>query len=507
MTSNPYIPEGVDKEMEEILQECYLDTKYFCKVFMPKTFWKPFSKGHDELFKILDDDSIQKAAIALPRGWGKTSIVNKAYPAKKIVFQDRHYIVPISSTSSSAKEFSENLKMELLYNEDLTDVFGPIRSSNMGRDAGPFSTQEWITSTDIKVMPRGAGQQIRGRLYKNHRPDLFLVDDIEDDEAVESDERREKLTDWFLSAVRNSIEVGDSRWRIIVIGTILHEDSLLANLISPDKHQDWTKLRLELCDDNYHSNWPDHMSDKQVRLLADEYRNAGKLSIFYREFRNIPIAKEDQGFKEEYFQYYKETEDELNQNPDVESLVLADPAKTMKVGSANTAIVGVSVNTRENKYYVRDVIEAKLHPDELYEKMFELADRINALVLAPEVTSLNEYITYPLRNAMIKSGKHYIIVEVKPREGKTGPKRSGGLVPLYRTGLVYHNKMACGALEKYLMQWPRPAKWDIIDAFAGMIFALDEGERYFTPRDSDDDIEAEYAELDYEPPLEYEPII
>ena len=50
--------------------------------------------------------------------------------------------------------------------------------------------------------------------------------------------------------------------------------------------------------------------------------------------------------------------------------------------------------------------------------------------------------------------------------------------------------------------WPRPARWDVIDALAGMLFVLEEGERYFTPSDLSDDIEDEYDELDNEPPLQ-----
>jgi hypothetical protein len=229
--------------------------------------------------------------------------------------------------------------------------------------------------------------------------------------------------------------------------------------------------------------------------------------LFVTTFTLIPIAVEEQGFKPEYFKYYEEAEYELNLNSDVESMVLADPAKTHTKGSCNTAILGISVNVVTNKVYVREVVEGKFYPDELYEEMMNMADRINAIVLAPEVTGLNEYITQPLRNAISKAGKHFIIIEVKPRQGKTGPKRSGALISLYKQGHVYHNKDCCGSLEKYLLQWPRPARWDVIDALAGHVFVLEEGERYFLPKESAGDIEAEYVELDYEDELEYETLI
>ena len=469
---------------------------------MPKTFYRPFSKGHEELFTALDDTSIQKLVIAMPRGWGKTSIVNKAYPARSIVFQDKHYIIPISAGNDSAVEFSENLKMELLENEDLVDLFGSIKTSG-SYNQGPFSTLTWVTSTGIKIMPRGAGQKLRGRQFGNHRPDLYIVDDLEDDEAVESEERRYKLKKWFLSAVKNSVEISDPSWRIIVIGTVLHEDSLIANLMNDERYPDWHTVRLELCDEDCVSNWPAKISDEKCREIYEEYKRDDMAEIFYREFRNIPIALNEQGFRSSYFIDYEEDDPDMKSSDSI-SVVLSDPAKTMKKGSADTAIVGLTVNMRKHKMWIREVYKAKMTPGDMYDEMLNMAERINALILAPEVTALHEYVTFPLKNAMSARGAFYIIVEVNPRQGKTGPKRSAGLLPWYRGGHVRHNRTACMSLEKYLMQWPRPEKWDEIDALSGIVYVLEEGEQYFhaIEEDTPETIEAEFKVLENEAGLE-----
>lgn len=501
--TNPYVPEGLEGDLNDLVMDCYRDTSLFCKTFMPESFTKPFSKDHMRLFKILDDRTIQKIAIAAPRGWGKTTIFNKAYPIKKIVYQDTHYMVPMSAAGLAAREYSENLKDELLHNEILTKIFGPIRSET---STGPFSTMEWVTATGIKVLPRGAGQQIRGRQYRQYRPDLYIVDDLEDDESVENDELREKLKRWFFSSVVNSVELSSKDWRIIVIGTILHEDSLLMNLLDDTLYPEWTSMRFELCDENLKSNWPEHLSDADMRKIYEEYKRKGLLDVFYREFRNIPIAIEERGFKPEYFVNYKETEAELNNHPDIETMILLDPARTMKEGSCKTAVVGISINIETEKMYIRDIIKYKMSPDDCIREAFDMAERLNALVIAPEVTGLNEYIMYPIRNEMVKRSVHYVLIEVKPRERKAGPKRSGGLIPMYRRGLVEHNSVCCAHLEEMMLMWPRPKEWDEIDAVAGSIFVLEEGERYFSPQDTGDP-EDEFAELDYEPPLEYEEVI
>jgi len=471
-------------DMEEIFAECINHTDVFCKVFLPDLFFRPWSGVHKEIFRIIDDESLQKVCIAAPRGFGKSTILSVAYPMKKILFQDKRYIVPISESNDKATEESENLKRELLENEEVARFFGNIKSKEN------FSKEEWVTSTGIKVKPRGAGQQIRGRRYGTHRPDLILVDDLESDENVLSEEQRKKLKNWFFSSVVNSVDRGSKSWRIIVMGTLLHENSLIADLL---KDPSWYSVRLELCDESYKSNWPEFMSDEEVRGLAQEYRDKDMLDVFYREYRNIPIAVEEQGFKPSYFQNYNDTwtEEKLNTHPDCVGVVLADPAKTLSKGSANTAVVGITVNRRSGEFFIRRVVEDKLYPDQLYDTMLRVAAEINALVIAPEVTSLNEYVTYPLKTEIAKRGRYFVFIEVKPREGKTGARRSGGMVTFYRQRKVWHNKYECAKLEEYLMQWPRPSKWDVIDAVSGILFVLEEGEQYFAAE------EAQGAEDDY----------
>jgi hypothetical protein len=449
------------EELGDILAECYGSTEAFCKVFFPETFYRPFSALHREIFSILDDESLQKVAIAAPRGFGKSSILSLAYPAKRILFRDTKYIIPISSSADMAIENGENLKKELLDNPMANALFGSIKSNES------FSKEEWITNTNIKVKPRGAGQQIRGRRHLVNRPDLILVDDLEDDEAVNSEDQRKKLKQWFLSSVINSIDRGSSRWRIIVMGTVLHPNSLLSDLLN-DKS--WFSVRLELCDDNYVSNWPEFMSTEKVKALADEYRLEDALDVFYREYRNLPIPREGKSFAK---------------------------------GTTSTAIAGISVNLDHGGLYIREMIEDKFYPDALINEMLNMGERLGALIIAPESTGLNEYVMYPLRTEISKRGKYFVVIDVKPREGKTGPRRSGGLIPFYRKGQVWHNKNCCGPLERHLMEWPRPSRWDAIDAVSGILYVMEEGEKYFYPEDKGTS-EDEYSKIKYEPALDME---
>ena len=187
------------EDIKEIMAYCYRSTKVFGKVLFPERFHRPFSPLHDEIFKVLDDDSIKLAAIEAPRGWGKTSCVNLAFPARKILFGDARFIVPISCTATQAVMQGENLKRELMSNSMVQELFGSMKSDN-------FSKDMWVTANGVAVMPRGSGQQVRGILFGNYRPDLIILDDLEDSESVRNEEQRAKLKEWVYADVLNSID-------------------------------------------------------------------------------------------------------------------------------------------------------------------------------------------------------------------------------------------------------------------------------------------------------------
>jgi len=85
----------------------------------------------------------------------------------------------------------------------------------------------------------GAGQGVCGAKNASSRPGLIVADDIEDPEHVISEEQREKLREWFTGTL---LHAGHPGTNVIVVSTVLHHDSLLANLVNPNDSRGWTAL-------------------------------------------------------------------------------------------------------------------------------------------------------------------------------------------------------------------------------------------------------------------------
>ncbi len=60
--------------------------------------------------------------------------------------------------------------------------------------------------------------------------------------------------------------------------------------------------------------------------------------------------------------------------------------------------------------------------------------------------------------------------------------RIAALVPLYRQGLIWHNKNISGPLEAQLLSFPNSKRFDLMDAFAYIVELLEKGDRYFFPK-------------------------
>jgi len=512
----------VDKSIEQILTNCSVSTRMTALTFFPERFYMPFAEEvHGKIFDLIDGPE-QKVAIAAPRGYGKTSIVALGLIARWILFNLTGFVVYINKSHDAASLQTENLRRELVTNKEIRSFFGSFkqRDPNKAEFDEVFSKKAWVAYNTL-IWPRGAGQQVRGVLFKNDRPGLIVIDDLEDPELVENKEYIDKQYQWLYADVIKAVpRIGPNakNWKIVYIDTLKHEDAILQRLLNSPE---WASIRLEACDDDFHSTAPGFISDEDIMKEWEQHVAAGQTDVFFREVRNLPISTKDAAFRVEYFKYYNlpfgkakregdiETLDvDVQKDPNIETVIILDPAKTVKIHSAESAIVGIGIDLASARIYIRDAISEKMYPDEIYDALFGMALMLDAKVIGIEETSLNEFIKQPIKNEMFRRGTFYELVWLKARgggdsSGKGKPKRIRELVPYYRGGYIYHNA-SCATikkLEQQLVMFPRSALWDLMDAEAYVIEMLEKGERYFSPAEDLGDDEAEFNNIEYEKPI------
>lgn len=510
-----------DPAIKELLLKCMYSTKVFAKTFFPEEVSSEFSILHDKMFTVMDHPTRRKKALAAPRGLGKTTLA-KIRTVKAIVFRETRFVVYLSNSATSAIEATEHIKRMLQDNTYLKAIFGDVKVSQHGFKEG-FSKDAWVAYGDVYILPRGSGQQVRGKNWMGNRPGLFVIDDLESTELVRSDEQRVKLSDWFFSDLMKSESKFGKRAEFLYIDTIKHEDALLQNLISSD---DWLvvdtpKGVLSICDDKFNSYDPNYMTSEEIRQEYENHKGTrekpDKTDLFYMEYMNIPISVESAVFKPEYFKYYEEGGSHLRVQGvngeetrvpvrELTTMVICDPARTVKLHAAESSILTVSVHRESHRIFLRWVFSERVRPDALYDELFRQVMLYRARFLAVEVTGLHEFISQPIKNEMTVRGLFPTYLELNAK-GDKDIRISTSLAPYYKQGYIYHNPQCCDIVEHQLKWHPKSALKDVIDAFAYAPKIIDDQYLYFDPTGDDDaydefhDLEDEYYDLYDEAPV------
>lgn len=465
------------------------DRQYFAKQFTPATFSRPFSENHKYLFDQFTNKT-QTCATAAPRSVGKSSIAEANTLHGVLDFSEYFYICYVGASLKEAVKHTEAIKSEIEENPLILQLWGDLKSDN-------WAQERWITKNGKCVEALGADQKKLGTRYRQHRPDLLILDDIEDEELVKNENNRAYLKEWLFGKILPMIDLANPRAKIVLLGTIKHEDSLLENLL---KDENWNGVRLELCDGSFKSLWPEYLDDAGVKRLYDRFKRQGMIRKFHQEYRNRPMPDEEREFRTEYFHHYKESEANLGKDRMLDNLVIVDPGKTQKRRSKETAILGIGINRVKQLIYVREVDNGKFNPEETIEKALAMCDRLNTFMLFFEETSLHQWATTPIQNEILRRNLPIQLHTISaPKNEDSKENRIRQMIPLYRKGQFLHNEFCCGELEAQLLSFPRSTLWDVMDALSYVLQIMDDCHKYFIHSGTDSDVEAEeeglYEEL------------
>ena len=480
-----------DPKFQDLLEKCYPNSELYNRTFLPDNFDIPYSSVHRNIAKEVDARH-KRTAICATRGIGKTTTA-RGIGAQAITYCDVNFMVYVSDTATSAEMQTENLKKDLRGSLEIRESFGDIGVTGDKNLDDTFSKKSWVATVgnhQTLVLPRGSGQQVRGLIWKtlrgNFRPDLIIIDDLEDKKLIDNPDQREKVKLWFFGDLLKCID-RKKDWRIFYIDTLKHEDSLMALLLEAD---DWHTLVAPICDSQYKTLAPDFITDEELAEEVKSHQDKGIMDIFAQEIMCTPISKADATFKQDYFRYYNESDDDFikKERDGLINVVIVDPAKTVKQHSAESGFVVWGMNGKNEKLFMRYAGGEKLHPDEISDRAIDLALQYNCVAIGIEETGLNEFVTFPLQNELIRRGlAHIQLVPLQARAGRGefsgyhGGKRAriASMVNFYRRGVVYHNRVGIGPYELQLLGFPKSKRWDIMDAAAYISELLEKGKEYF----------------------------
>lgn len=277
-----------------------------------------------------------KFAGAAPRGFAKSTIVGLIYLAWVALNGKKWFVPYISDTFLQAKLIAGGLRAEIETNEILRFIYPDAKSNRWGEEGFAINGLEH----ECFILPLGAGMKIRGIKYKSRRPDLVIIDDLENLEAVYSAERRDKLQKWFDYDLEPAMDRYNKN--IIYIGTILHYNSLLRQVINGEgKYSAWRRRLWKALKEDGGSLWPARFSAEYLVAIRDDPTHPDFIGsvVFAQEMQNEPQDDKDRIIKLAWLKTYTMREKWINYEADTDQLRLWKWLNTLeRVGGVDPAI-------------------------------------------------------------------------------------------------------------------------------------------------------------------------
>ena len=373
------------------MKECATSLEKFAKTYFPTVFTSTFSPLHKEIFSSAEEIILRRKqrrnyyVRAAPRGHGKSQVLSFLLPLWCLLYKYKRNILIISDTLDQARSFIAAIKTELEENELIRQDFGDLVSEEK------WSQDKIITKNKVQVFGRGAGQKLRGaKAFGSVRPDLLVIDDLENDEQTQTEQQRKKLFDWFMKAL---IPIGSPTTDYIYIGTVLHYEALLQKLLTSPTFSMWDRKRyqavMKFSDSPLWDEWEEMMLDEHnpnagedAFHFYEEHREemlegfetlwpessplyvyelmqlrCADSSAFASEMMNEPIDPSNAEFLPDWFDYYYEL-------PEIVEVYGACDPSLGKAKSDRAAIVWAGKD-RNGYLYILEVTMGRFKPDRL----------------------------------------------------------------------------------------------------------------------------------------------
>jgi len=388
------------------------------------------SELHKYLYKrlpeIINTPAGQRDAIAAPRGEAKSTKISMSFVSWCLVIGAKWYAIIVMDAFEQAAEMLEAIKAELEANPRIASDFPEACGQGRVWRAGVI-----VTAHGRKVEAFGSSKKIRGRRHGAHRPDLAICDDIENDENVNTPAQRDKLQSFVTKSVL-SLGPPDDSMDAILVGTVLHYDSVLARFLKnplwnrkvfkaiikwPQRMDLWEQFEGLLLN----ADTPQQGEAAAMALYKEQQtemelgaqvswpalRPLVKLMIrrareghdaFDSEQQNDPVAGEDAPFAKS-IQFW------VNRLAEWIFYGACDPSLGRAGNSRDPSAIGIGGYNRETG--VMDVVEAQIKkrvPDKIISDIIELQREYGCIVWGFESVQFQEFLRTELVKRSAKLG-------------------------------------------------------------------------------------------------------
>lgn len=370
--------------LEEAIRLGAEDSLYFAQTFFEKEYRQDPAVFHKDLWDLLEGYRLSSAKIF--RGGAKTTTA-RLFCCKRIAYGFARTILFISKSEAHAVASVQWLATQIEYNEKFTTAFD-LQKGKKWAD-GDIEILVGVRNHElhgtpihtVRVQAYGILGSIRGVNIEGFRPDTIIVDDPCDEENTATEDGRNKMSDLFFGAVKETLAPRSEAPNacMCLMQTPLVEGDL-SDLC--EKRPDFATLTVGILtneDENTaESSWPARWTKSEILMDKRAAESSNQLSLWTREKMCQIIGRESSDFKEEWLQYWQILP------PDAVYVGAIDPAPVLSEiarlkggGKGAMQAVAVCAYWRKKKYIVEYKAARDQDPDMVVNELSRLNRKYN----------------------------------------------------------------------------------------------------------------------------------
>lgn len=388
-------------------------------------------------------------------------------------------------------QFLGDIKQALLLNDDLRSLFG---IKHFEKESESDIIVRMDDGHRFRIIAKGSEQRIRGSKWDGKRPDLIIGDDLENDEIVMNELRREKFRNWMVKAVLPS---RDPRGKVRIVGTILHLDSFLSRVVPLEGFRNSKTEGFKTSQINQHSVWKGflyraHLGNTPYEIgtpkdilwpsrftkehFIQEYEGARDVGLqdgYFQEYLNKPIDDSLAVFRKGDF--VEASQEELTLIATGQKPLLyycgVDLAITADRKSDYSVFQVVGLDSEGMMYHI-DCIRQRLDGMQIVNQMLALQNRYKLQWMAIEQEQIAKTLLAYVQDAMLRTGTFINVIPISGHSDKRA-KASGMVARMRAKGVRFDKgKEFYPEMEAEFLAFDRGIKDDQVDALSMIGLAI-----------------------------------
>ena len=397
-----------------------VDPEFFIEFFLGEELTSEVPEFHKEIWAVMTDQLLQRILLAIPRDHAKTTLAKLAV-VWYYLFTAHRFCVYLSNTNSIAKNACKDI-IGFLKSDNFTAVFGRVVFTKESDTDSLWQFDLPMGNGRTKkciLRAVGAGQQMRGINIDNQRPDIAVVDDVEDNENTDSPFLQKKLDRWVFGPFIKALA---RQKKIIWLGNMLQKTSLLARLSANPKWNPFVfgAIVKNAVDGSLRSLWPERWPLAELISDFHEYRGLGLIETWMCEMMNMPGHGEN-GFTFEQIRF--EPPPVPGGNSIRAAWMTLDPAFGEKQHNDFSAIV-VHVLPEEGPPMVAEYVHERMSESDIFEHMVRLAYKWNCWVWGIEAIAAQKVLITLFRVLLAGKMLSHMVEIIPLMAGRGDPKVS-----------------------------------------------------------------------------------